>query len=226
MNPVHKTAKKNITNNVAFHESAHAVVAELGGVPVDYIDVIPVPANRERGHCHLTEPPIPNRVTGFFYFLSGLASFPTEKLLGIDTTRIVLGCFRDWTDVLGNVYEDNQTIKKEWALVGIYIVSEIVKHPDVWRAIESVATCLLKNKRLEGDEVRRIIRQHIREELFTGEKQQALLESTSNLVDYVLDVFGSDIQSLGEMWEGSDLEGHIEVVQEVLSRLEEEVEAA
>jgi len=121
--------------------------------------------------------PLPFPERSFFYILGRLASLPTEKRLGVSDENAAASCSGDTEGVkqtmkleTGDAEED---AKRAMMLFGVALLAGLfVCHTRVWQAIEQTAGLLLQKGKIQGEEVRQIVRQHIPEHIFFSEERQ------------------------------------------------------
>jgi hypothetical protein len=181
----------------AFHESAHAVVAELFAFPVDYLTIEPRIRNSNAaiaasldatarsgrptiavslGGCQLVldengKVPFSTPFRAFCYGIGDLASIPAEKRLKIPATLdSFFGDLYEASKLFGNVGEELQL---KFLELMSFIATGFVSRPDVWAAITEAAETVLLKKTIQGEELRAIVRKYVTPDLFTSEETQA-----------------------------------------------------
>jgi len=189
----------------AYHEASHGVLSELYSLPVEYISVVPevAPKNHPEalrarslgaiavraGGCQLkTENGVfslktPESVV--FNGVSLLASIRAEEKLGVSLEQMKQSCNGDRTLLLSyfaNHLRPEMKVEPKIAQTNALlfnmaaICNEAVDNPEIWTAIERVAALLIERGRIEGEEVRRIVRETVSEKLFfSPERQKAVL---------------------------------------------------
>jgi hypothetical protein len=185
----------------AHHESAHGVLAEMYSIPVDYISVVPGLAPKDHpevlrarllgavairmGGCQLQREngifvlKTPNQV--FFNGIGLLASFTAEERIGVPLMQVADSCNGDRMMVLSYLAKHLRPpidiAQANKLLYNMAVISTgVVHNAEVWQAIERVAALLIEKGRVEGEEVRRIVREVIPESLFfSPERQRTVL---------------------------------------------------
>ncbi len=144
----------------AWHEAAHAVVAELFDYHVRYASI--VPEEGYLGHCQLDGdgsvplPGLPRAITYIGHSLAGHAveiirdTMPLDAIpkSDIDALKPVL------LPLCKNIGRDPE--ESFW--VFLQMVVELVSQEPVWKAIEQVTAVLLDRDVIQGDQIRRIVR--------------------------------------------------------------------
>ena len=173
--------QKRIT---CYHESAHGVLAEMYSIPVEYISVVPEIAPKDHpealrarflgalairmGGCQLQREngifmlKTPEHV--FFNSIGLLASVAAEEKLGVPLEQAANSCNGDRILLMSYLGEHlHRPIDIEQANKLLYniaaISTSVVNNEKVWAAIARVAALLMEKGRMNGSEVREIVRE-------------------------------------------------------------------
>jgi hypothetical protein len=201
----------------AYHESSHAVMAELLGFPVDFVSCVPAIAPDDyhesmrarqmgavlirAGHIQLVltdgvvKLPFPLRC--FFYMLQELASIATEKRLGVCSEDIARSCSGDFDKAYNSIDTDMSPEARLYRVTEMaFLATLFVCNDEVWRAIERTAELLLEKGRIVGSDVRGFIKDVSEQFHFSEDRQRDIFKEEPRGPGYlVTNVFASSLEA-------------------------------
>jgi len=148
----------------AFHESAHAIVAEAFGFPVAYVNI--VPGDGFVGHCQLAITPdggafpifgTPRALCYLAQTLAGAAAeyirgtLPLDSLPASDVDCLI--------PVLLPMAANAGKPPREFYERIMSMTLELVSSPRMWSAIATLAELLLDRDSVDGEAVRQVLRE-------------------------------------------------------------------
>jgi hypothetical protein len=155
---------------VAYHESAHAVVAELLDFPIDYVTIIPTTESRGIVYGYskkVSDDPggdtVPSRIariskTTLITVAGACAEYRLGTLRFGQIPDTDLNDLEHTSQLLTRVLNAPQL---ELYAVCTQTCMDLLAESEVWNAIEEAAKLLLERKTIEGDAVREIIKRRV-----------------------------------------------------------------